>query len=39
MRKDSFKYAWVLGKLKAEHGLGITTDIPLQKFKTSKQYH
>ncbi|EPY72721.1 elongation factor 1-alpha 1-like isoform 1 [Camelus ferus] len=38
MGKDSFKYAWVLDKLKAEHERGITIDISLLKFETSKYY-
>ena len=33
-----FKYAWVLEKLKAKRECGITTDICLWKFETSK-YH
>ncbi|TKC50420.1 hypothetical protein EI555_013756 [Monodon monoceros] len=38
MGKGSFKYAWVLDKLKAELERGITTDICLWKFETSKDY-
>ena len=38
MGRDSFKCAWVLDKLKAEREHGITTDITLWKFKTSKCY-
>ncbi|KAB1270677.1 Elongation factor 1-alpha 1 [Camelus dromedarius] len=38
MGKGSFRYAWVLDKLKAECERGITTDISLWKFKTSKYY-
>ncbi|EHH17325.1 hypothetical protein EGK_13711 [Macaca mulatta] len=38
MGKDSFKYAWVLDKLKAEREHGITIDISLWKFETSKYY-
>uniref|UniRef100_A0A2K6V0J1 Tr-type G domain-containing protein n=1 Tax=Saimiri boliviensis boliviensis TaxID=39432 RepID=A0A2K6V0J1_SAIBB len=38
MGKGSFKYAWVLDKLKAEHERGITIDISLWKFETSKYY-
>ncbi|KAJ3616634.1 hypothetical protein Zmor_011769 [Zophobas morio] len=34
--KGSFKYAWVLDKLKAERERGITIDISLWKFKTKK---
>jgi len=34
--KSSFKYAWVLDKLKAERERGITIDIALWKFETSK---
>uniref|UniRef100_A0A8C6RHG9 Tr-type G domain-containing protein n=1 Tax=Nannospalax galili TaxID=1026970 RepID=A0A8C6RHG9_NANGA len=33
----SFKYAWVLDKLKAGHERGITVDISLWKFETSRQ--
>jgi len=36
MGKGSFKYAWVLDKLKAERERGITIDIALWKFQTSK---
>ncbi|KAG6485881.1 hypothetical protein ZIOFF_054448 [Zingiber officinale] len=36
INKRSFKYAWVLDKLKAEHGRGITIDIALWKFETTK---
>jgi elongation factor 1-alpha len=36
MGKGSFKYAWVLDKLKAERERGITIDIALWKFETSK---
>lgn len=38
MNKRSFKYAWVLDKLKAERERGITIDIALWKFKTTKYY-
>jgi len=38
MGKGSFKYAWVLDKLKAERERGITIDISLWKFETSKNY-
>ncbi|XP_032752733.1 elongation factor 1-alpha 1-like [Rattus rattus] len=38
MGKVSFKHAWVLDKLKAECERGITTDISLWKFETSKYY-
>jgi len=34
--KGSFKYAWVLDKLKAERERGITIDIALWKFATEK---
>jgi len=34
--KGSFKYAWVLDKLKAERERGITIDIALWKFETAK---
>jgi elongation factor 1-alpha len=36
--KSSFKYAWVLDKLKAERERGITIDIALWKFETQKYY-
>ncbi|RDL41045.1 Elongation factor 1-alpha [Venustampulla echinocandica] len=36
--KGSFKYAWVLDKLKAERERGITIDIALWKFQTPKYY-
>jgi len=36
MGKGSFKYAWVLDKLKAERERGITIDIALWKFESSK---
>jgi len=36
--KGSFKYAWVLDKLKAERERGITIDIALWKFETNKYY-
>lgn len=36
--KGSFKYAWVLDKLKAERERGITIDIALWKFESPK-YH
>merc|ERR1711957_953180 len=35
--KGSFKYAWVLDKLKAERERGITIDIALWKFESSKR--
>nr|AOS89755.1 elongation factor 1 alpha [Helix pomatia] len=38
MGKGSFKYAWVLDKLKAERERGITIDIALWKFQTEKYY-
>jgi elongation factor 1-alpha len=38
MGKGSFKYAWVLDKLKAERERGITIDIALWKFETEKHY-
>ena len=34
--QGSFKYAWVLDKLKAERERGITIDIALWKFETKK---
>jgi len=36
MGKSSFKYAWILDKLKAERERGITIDIALWKFESSK---
>jgi len=36
MGKGSFKYAWVMDKLKAEKERGITIDISLWKFSTNK---
>jgi len=36
--KGSFKYAWVLDKLKAERERGITIDISLWKFETPKYF-
>jgi len=36
--KESFKYAWVLDKLKSERERGITIDISLWKFQTKKYY-
>lgn len=38
MGKGSFCYAWILDKLKAERARGITINITLNKFDTSK-YH
>lgn len=38
MGKGSFKYAWVLDKLKAERERGITIDIALWKFETGTYY-
>merc|ERR1712228_906342 len=38
MGKGSFKYAWVLDKLKAERERGITIDIQLMNFSTKKYY-
>ncbi|KAF7661702.1 hypothetical protein LDENG_00255710 [Lucifuga dentata] len=38
MGKGSFKYAWVLDKLKAERERGITIDIALWKFETTKDF-
>lgn len=38
MGKGSFKYAWVLDKLKAERERGITIDIALWQFE-SKKFH
>jgi elongation factor 1-alpha len=39
MGKGSFKYAWVLDRLKAERERGITIDISLWKFETNKFYY
>lgn len=36
MGKSSFKYAWILDKLKSERERGITIDISLFKFETKK---
>ena len=36
MGKGSFKYAWVLDKLRAERERGITIDIALKKFETNR---
>ncbi|XP_035885583.1 elongation factor 1-alpha 1-like [Phyllostomus discolor] len=38
MRVGSFKYAWVLHKLKAEHVQGVTIVLSIWKFETSKYY-
>ncbi|KAF9619518.1 hypothetical protein IFM89_007266 [Coptis chinensis] len=38
MNKRSFKYAWILDKLKAERERGITINISLWKFETTKYY-
>ncbi|CAF0708874.1 unnamed protein product [Brachionus calyciflorus] len=38
MGKSSFKYAWILDKLKAERERGLTIDISFWKFETSKYY-
>merc|ERR1739838_735336 len=38
MGKGSFKYAWVVDKLKAERERGITIDIALWKFQTENYY-
>jgi len=38
MGKGSFKYAWVLDKLKAERERGITIDIALWKFESPRYY-
>lgn len=34
MGKTSFKYAWVMDKLKSERERGITIDIALWRFET-----
>lgn len=39
MGKGSFKYAWVLDKLKAERERGITIDIALWKFETVNRFY
>nr|GFA49928.1 elongation factor 1-alpha-like protein [Tanacetum cinerariifolium] len=39
INKRSFKYAWVLDKLKAERKRDITIDISLWKFETTKYYY
>jgi elongation factor 1-alpha len=39
MGKGSFKYAWVLDKLKAERERGITIDIALWKFESDKHVY
>ncbi len=36
--RGSFKYAWVLDKLKAERERGITIDIALWKFETPRYF-
>lgn len=36
MGNGSLKYAWVLGKLKAECEHGITTDIPCGNLRTAR---
>ncbi|MHA1834269.1 MAG: translation elongation factor EF-1 subunit alpha [Candidatus Baldrarchaeia archaeon] len=36
--KESFKYAWVLDKLKEERERGLTIDLAFWKFETSKYY-
>lgn len=36
--KGSFKYAWVMDKLKSERERGITIDIALWKFETTKYF-
>ena len=38
LRKTSFKYAWIMDKLKSERDRGITIDISLWQFETPK-YH
>jgi elongation factor 1-alpha len=38
MGKSSFKYAWVLDKLKTERERGITIDIALWKFETARYF-
>jgi len=36
---DSFKYAWVLDRLKDERERGVTIDLAFQKFETKKYYY
>ena len=38
MNMKSFKYAWILDKLKAERERGVTIDISMCSFQTSKYY-
>ncbi|KAF9606072.1 hypothetical protein IFM89_023095 [Coptis chinensis] len=38
MNKRSFKYAWVLDRLKSDRERGITIDIALWKYETTKYY-
>ncbi|KAF9606073.1 hypothetical protein IFM89_023096 [Coptis chinensis] len=38
MNKRSFKYAWVLDRLKSNRERGITIDIALSEFETTKYY-
>ncbi|KAF9610469.1 hypothetical protein IFM89_022433 [Coptis chinensis] len=38
MNKRSFKYAWVLDRLKSDRERGITIDIALSEFETTKYY-
>ncbi|MEM3403320.1 MAG: translation elongation factor EF-1 subunit alpha [Nitrososphaeria archaeon] len=36
---DTFKYAWVLDRLKDERERGVTIDLAFQKFETKKYYY
>ncbi|MCG2873643.1 MAG: elongation factor 1-alpha, partial [Acidilobus sp.] len=36
--KESFKYAWILDKMKEERDRGITIDLSFMKFETKKYY-
>jgi len=38
MGKESFKYAWVLDRIKEERERGLTIDLAFQKFETKKYY-
>lgn len=37
--KSTFKYAWLMDKLKAERDRGVTIDISLWKFESSKSVY
>ena len=36
--KESFKYAWILDRIKEERERGLTIDLAFQKFETKKYY-